>query len=187
VSEPQNDRDRQERIIAAALKVVGVAVAIGLTIGLGTWVLVKALDLDTTETVSLGPGPVEPRPQLPSSALPDPENGGGTPEPEPTPTPTPTNAVPGGADGELYLNASPVFVGPMERINLTGQWPGRDAMSLLVQRFEDGEWVDFGVQVQVRIGGFATYVMTGREGDNRFRVYDPSSDTASNEVTVTIE
>lgn len=183
MSEPQTDRDRQERIIAAVLKVVGVAVAIGLTIGLGTWVLVKALDLDTTDTVSIGPGTVEPRPQLPSSALPDPD-GESTPEPEPSPTLT--NAIPDGSDSDLYLNASPVFVNPMERVNLTGQWPGRDAMSLLVQRFEDGEWVDFGVQVQVRVGAFATYVMTGREGDNKFRVYDPNSDVASNEVTVTI-
>lgn len=179
------DQDRQERIVAAALKILGVALAVGLAIGLGTWVLVSALDLDTTETISSGPGPVEPRPQLPSSALPDPEDQGGAPAPEPSPTLT--NTVPDGAEDGLYLNASPVFVGPMERVNLTGQWPGQDAVSLLVQRFEDGEWVDFGVQVQVRIGTFATYVMTGREGDNKFRVYDPNSDVSSNEVTVTIE
>lgn len=184
MNEPLTDRERQERLIAAVLKVLGVALAVGLTIGLGTWVLVSSLDLDTTETIATGPGPVEPRPELPSSALPDPDNQGA---PDPEPSPTLTNTVPDGADSELYLNASPVFVGPMERVNLTGRWVGRDAQSLLVQRFEDGEWVDFGVQVQVRIGSFATFVMTGRAGDNRFRVYDPNSDVASNEVTVTIE
>ncbi len=184
MNESETDRDRQERLTAAALKVLGVAVAIGLTIGLGTWMLVKTLDLDTTEVSSLGPGPVEPRPQLPSTALPEPD---GVRTSEPDPSPSLTNTVPDGAAGDLYLNASPVFVRPMERINLTGQWPGRDATSLLVQRFEDGEWVDFGIQVQVRVGSFATYVMTGREGDNKFRVYDPNSDAASNEVTVTIE
>ena len=88
--------------------------------------------------------------------------------------------------GDLFLNASPVFVKSMERINLTGQWPGHDNVSLLVQRLEDGEWVDFGVQVQVRVGTFETYVMTGREGDNKFRLLDPESGTTSNEVTVTI-
>lgn len=184
MSERESDRERQERIIAAALKVLAVAVAIGIAIGMGTWVLVKALDLDTTDTVSLGPGPVEPRPQLPSSALPEP---GGEATPAPEPSPTLTNTVPEGAEGDLFLNASPVFVRAMERVNLTGQWPGQDSVSLLVQRFEDGAWVDFGVQVQVRIGAFATYVMTGREGDNKFRVFDPSTNTASNEVTVTIE
>lgn len=181
MDEPLTDRERQERIIAAVLKILGVALAVGFTIGLGTWVLVKSLGLDSTEVVSSGPGPVEPRQALPTTALPQPTDAS-EPEPEPEPATTPTP----GADGDLLLNASPLFVTGMERINLTGQWPGQDAVSLLVQRFEDGAWVDFGVQVQVRIGGFATYVMTGREGDNRFRVYDPSTGTASNEVTVTV-
>lgn len=180
MNEPLTDRERQERIIAAVVKILGVALGVGLTIGLGTWVLVKSLGLDSTEVVSSGPGPVEPREALPTTALPQP-SGSSEPEPEPEPVITP------GADGDLILNASPLFVSAMERINLTGQWPGQDAVSLLVQRFEDGAWVDFGVQVQVRIGGFATYVMTGREGDNMFRVFDPNTGTASNEVTVTIE
>ena len=97
-----------------------------------------------------------------------------------TPPPTAVNT------GGLYLSASPQFVKPMERINLTGQWPGHDAMGLMVQRQEDGEWVDFGVQTTVRVGTFATYILTGRPGDNVFRVYDPETETASNEVTVTI-
>lgn len=178
MNEQLTDRERQERIIAAVLKILGVALAVGLTIGLGTWVLVKSLGLDSTEVVSLGPGPVEPRPQLPTTALPQPSDSS---EPEPEPEPTST-----ALEGDLILNASPLVVGAMQRVNLTGQWPGQDSVSLLVQRFEDGAWVDFGVQVQVRIGGFATYLMTGREGDNRFRVYDPNTETASNEVTVTI-
>lgn len=180
MDEPLTDRERQERIIAAVLKILGVALAIGLTIGLGTWVFVKSLGLDSTEVVSLGPGPVERPEALPTVALPgssDPTEPELEPEPEPTAT---------ALDGDLILDASPLVVGPMERVNLTGQWPGQDAVALLVQRFEDGAWVDFGVQVQVRIGAFATYVLTGREGDNRFRVYDPNTNTASNEVTVTI-
>ena len=86
----------------------------------------------------------------------------------------------------LYLTASPVMVQPMERINLTGQWPGQDNASLVVQRFENGAWSDFGVQVRVNVGTFSTYVMTGRTGDQRFRVFDPATQTASNEVTVTV-
>ncbi len=180
MDEPLTDRERRERINAAVLKILGVALAVGLTVGLGTWVLVKSLGLDSTEVVSSGPGLVEPRQALPTTALPQP-SGSSEPAPEPEPDITPV------ADGDLLLDASPLFVTAMERINLTGQWPGQDAVSLLVQRFEDGEWVDFGVQVQVRIGGFATYVMTGREGGNKFRVYDPNTGTASNEVIVTIE
>jgi hypothetical protein len=93
----------------------------------------------------------------------------------------------GAPSGDLYLTATPVFVDPMERINLTGQWPGHDNESLLVQRLEGSTWSDFGVHVTVNVGTFATYVMTGRPGDQKFRVFDPTSKTASNEVTVTID
>ena len=103
----------------------------------------------------------------------------------PTPDDTvPTTGAP--ASGDLYLNASPVFVRPMEKIYLTGRWPGHDNEGLLVQRLEDGQWADFGVQTRVNVGTFDTYVMTGRSGDNKFRVVDPDTQTASNEVTVTV-
>jgi hypothetical protein len=36
------------------------------------------------------------------------------------------------------------------------------------------------------VGTFETYVMTGREGDQKFRVFDPGAQVASNEVTVTV-
>lgn len=183
--------DRQQQILSAVLKVVGVALAIGLVIGLGTWILVKGLGLDDADT-SGGPIQVDPvtPSALPTTALTptDSPTDGATDEPtdgftdEPSEDPTPTF----GSEG-LLLSASPVFVGAMERINLTGQWAGRDNVSLLVQRFEDGEWVDFGVQVQVEVGTFDTYVLTGREGRNEFRVIDPDTGTTSNKVTVTVE
>lgn len=184
--EPDAERaDRNERIANAVVKVVGVAVVIGLAIGLGTWVMVKSLGLDTTDVSSVGPPPVTPINPLPTKALPQgnhtssPETGG--------PTDYPTDIVtPTAGDGQLFLNAAPVMVNAMERINLTGQWPGHDNVSLLVQRQENGEWVDFGVQVNVQVGTFETYVMTGREGENKFRVFDPETSSASNEVSVTV-
>ena len=166
------------------LKLLGVALAIGLVVGGGAWVMVKALGLDSTDTsgTTLGAdGPITP---LPTTAL-----------ALPTPTDLPgsdntglVTAPPNAANtGGLYLSASPVIVRPMERINLTGQWPGHDNEGLLVQRFEGGTWTDFGVHVNVNLGTFDTYVMTGRTGDQKFRVFDPGSDTASNEVTVTVQ
>ena len=168
------------------MKVVGVAVVIGLAIGIGTWVIVKSLGLDDTELSSVGPAPVEPVKPLPTKALPQ-KGQSSTPDDDPSDFPTDlvTPTIEPG-DGDLFLNASPVFVDPMERINLTGQWPGHDNMSLVVQRFEDGEWVDFGTHVQIRVGTFESYVMTGREGDNKFRIYDPESGSVSNEVTITV-
>lgn len=193
--EPEPEQDRQEQITAVVVKFVGITLAICLGIGLVTWIAVKALDLGSADPVSTGTGPVQPistlpTTALPTTALPDPgETATATPGPSETAdggTDVPTNptATPGSTD--LFLNASPVFVDSEERINLTGQWPGHDAVSLLIQRREDGEWVDFGVQVQVEIGTFATSVQTSREGNNVFRVYDPDTDTASNSVTVKV-
>ena len=181
----ESDRERQERIVNAVLKVVGIAVAIGLAIGLGTWVMVKSLGLDDADSSVLGSAPTTPIKPLPTKALPEPGSTGSS-SPGEDPSDFPTDIVTPSPGGDLFVSASPVFVNAMERINLTGQWPGKDNVSLLVQRFEDGEWVDFGVQVQVRVGTFETYVMTGREGDNKFRLFDPETNTASNEVKVTV-
>lgn len=172
-------RARQQEITAVVLKIVGVAVAVGLVIGIGAWLVVKGLGLDTSSSNDSA-GVAQPLAPLPSTALPVPSE---TPTATATPGDTTPTAVPSGG---LLLSASPLLVKPMERINLTGQWPGHDNESLLVQRYEGGQWSDFGVDVNVDLGTFATYVMTGRTGDQKFRVYDPATQTASNEVTITV-
>jgi hypothetical protein len=172
--------EREQVVTSVVVKILAVAVGIGLVIGLCAWIMVKALGLDAGQAADLGPGGSSPVAPLPTTALPVPS---ATPTGENpglvTSSPTPSN-------GKLHLSASPVLVKPMERINLTGQWPGHDNEGLLVQRFEGGHWADFGVQVSVKVGTFETYVMTGRDGDQRFRVFDPATKTASNEVTVTV-
>ena len=186
----EQEEHRQE--VTAALRKFGIAVVvIAAAIFIGSKVFVSFFDLSTDDTGTTysngnaGPGPTA----LPTVAI--------TPTKSPTgeatdqltdePSGYPTNIVtPSPGNGDLYLNASPVFVRAMERINLTGQWPGHDNVGLLVQRFEDGEWVDFGVQVQVQVGTFETYVMTGREGENKFRLFDPETNTTSNDVAVTV-
>jgi hypothetical protein len=178
-----DDRDTRQELTAVILKVLGVAIAVGLLIGVGAWILVKGLGLDSTDTSTTGSTQVGPITPLPTTALPVPgESSPATPDDTGLDTSTP--AAPG--TGDLYLSAAPVLVNPMERINLTGQWPGHDNEGLLVQRMENGKWADFGVQVRVNVGTFETYVMTGRAGDQKFRVFDPESKTASNEVTVTV-
>jgi hypothetical protein len=178
-----DERDPRQQVSAVIAKILGVALAIGLVIGGGAWVLVKALGLDSADVAGTTIGQDGPTTPLPTTALPVP---GQSDDPSSDASGVVT-APPTAANTGLYLSASPVIVGPMERINLTGQWPGHDNESLLVQRFEDGQWADFGVQVHVNIGTFETYVMTGRQGDQKFRVFDPTTQTASNEVTVTIQ
>jgi hypothetical protein len=182
VTGTQGERDqRQQDITAVVVKLVGIAVAIGLVIGLGAWVMVKALGLSASDSAGPTSGAVQPADPLPTTALPVPSDSA-SPSAGGVVTGTPS----GPASGTLYLTASPLMVQPMERINLTGQWPGHDNESLLVQRFDGGSWTNFGVQVNVNLGTFETYVMTGRTGDQKFRVFDPASNTASNDVTVTI-
>lgn len=85
----------------------------------------------------------------------------------------------------ISLSASPLEVSRMERIYLTGTFPGGEGASLQVQRMEDG-WTDFPVSASVSGGTFSTYVMTGRSGENRFRVVDPASGKKSNPVKVRV-
>jgi hypothetical protein len=115
---------------------------------------------------------------LPTTALP-------VPGEEKAPTDQPS-AKPDRKNTGLELDVSPLTARPMERVNLTGTYEGADGVSLEVQRFEDGGWADFGVAADVRAGTFATYVMTGRVGEQRFRVFDPETRRASNAVVVTI-
>lgn len=85
----------------------------------------------------------------------------------------------------ISLSASPVEVAPMERIYLTGTYPGGEGASLQVQRFEGG-WQNFDASASVSGGTFSSYVMTGRSGPNKFRVVDPASGKASNPVTIRV-
>jgi hypothetical protein len=85
----------------------------------------------------------------------------------------------------ISLSASPLQVAAMERIYLTGTYPGGEGASLQVQRKEGG-WSDFPVSASVSGGTFSTYVITGRTGVNKFRVVDTGSGKKSNPVTVRV-
>lgn len=86
----------------------------------------------------------------------------------------------------ISLSASPLEVSPMGRIDLTGTYPGGEGATLQVQRFEGG-WGSFsGVTATVRGTTFSTYVLTGRDGVNRFRVVDSSSGKSSNAVRIRV-
>ncbi|HEY6933249.1 MAG TPA: hypothetical protein VI452_07610 [Marmoricola sp.] len=184
-----DDRERSQ-LQAVLLKGAAVLVAICLVVALGTLVMVKALGLDDkgasggTTTAVLTPQPVTP---LPTTALPVP---GQSSTPRGADTKGPSShrhhKKPARTHG-FHLSATPASVAPMQRINLTGTYPGHDNMSVEVQRYEGGHWTSFaGVAASVHVGTFQTYVMTGRSGVNKFRMFDPASGRASNPVDVTI-
>lgn len=87
------------------------------------------------------------------------------------------------ARGQITLSASPTRASTYEHIYLTGTYRGGDGATLQVQRFE-GRWVDFPASATVRGDNFETYVESGQDGENRFRVIDESTGRASQPVSV---
>lgn len=178
--------DRSAQVWGALLKALAVVAVIGVVIALGTTIVVRALGLNEGDS----PGPIGAAPSgaskpLPTTALPVP--GKDSENAEPTQEPSASDsASPGGQTGDIELEVSPVGARPGERVNLTGTYKGADNLALQVQRFEDGTWADFGVDANVRVGTYATYVTTQRTGEMRFRMYDPQSQQGSNVVLVTI-
>ncbi len=187
----EHDEDRETQVRNALLKVVGVVVAIGMVVAIGTTIMVRVLGLDEGDSSGpVGAAPADPPKALPTTALPGPEDSSDDETAEAAPTDEPSDLVTPkeGKKGRIEMDVSPVNARPMERVNLTGTYAGGDNVGLKVQRFVDGSWADFGdVEATVRNGTFATYIQTGRSGENRFRMYDPTADRGSNVVLVTID
>lgn len=97
---------------------------------------------------------------------------------------TPTRSKPHHA---ITLTASPTRVGSLERINLSGRYPGHDGATLQVQRsLGAGPWADFPVDTSVSTDTYATYIQTSMLGVNRFRMLDKTTGKTSNVATVKI-
>jgi hypothetical protein len=179
------EEDRAAQVRSALLKALAVVIVIGAVIALGTTIVVHALGLsDNDSSGPVGAGSSGPNAALPTTALPVPGKKSETAEP--TPEPSASASTDPADTGKIQLDVSPVKVQPNERVNLTGKYPGADNVGLQVQRFQDGTWQDFGVDVTVRLGTYATYIQTGRPGEQRFRIYDPAAKESSNVVLVTI-
>ncbi len=176
-----SDEERSAQVRSALFKALGVVIVIGVLIFLGTTIMVKALGLNEDGgTGPVGAEPDRPSRALPTTALPVPGDDEKSDQPSDPASPD------AGKRGRIELSISPVRARPMERVNLTGSYKGADNVQLEVQRFESGRWSNFGVQATVRVGTYATYIMTGQTGENRFRVFDPATREGSNVIMVTI-
>lgn len=175
-------------VVAGLLALCGVGLAVGL--------LVSGAALAGTSVLGLGES-----------------DGGGeassdqtinVPKPEPTEEQTgplitlePKPSSEGGAESEaapepedaISLSAAVTEVRPGEPIDLSGVYPGGEGATLVVQRLEGEEWVDFAggdVTASVSNETFSTYVITERTGLNTWRVRDQKTDEVSNEVRVQV-
>jgi len=165
-----------------------------LLIGLGALLATALVVGGTVSVVALGAANLAGVTSADSSASAEPslyrptKAEASTEPPEPEPVEPPTSDKPGpkkqrAALGEIRLSASPTSGSTYEQIYLTGTYRGRDGVTLQVQRFE-GRWVDFPASASVRGGSFETYVESGQDGENRFRVVDQSTGRASEPVSV---
>lgn len=113
-----------------------------------------------------------------------------------TPSPSPTSPAETTPASSVTLSAEQSNVSPDERIDMTGQLePAAGGVELIVQRSLDGgtwgAFPDADDPVTVTTdddGSFSTWVVTGRSGENRFRVVGQVGDETleSEPVTVTI-
>ncbi len=170
---------------------VAVATLIGGILGGGVFVASRALGLSggggtTEETSGSGGGETMIIPTLTDTDR--------TPTdyitlrnvPEP-PLPSSTYSDSPDASGEITLRSAQTSVAPLQTIDLSGTYNGADdGTSLQVQRFENGDWQVFDVTATVYSGEFSTYVQTGLTGENKFRVIDLTTDTASNDVVIDV-
>ena len=187
--------DEKRSIWTGLIALVAVGLVVGLLAGGAAFFGARLFGLDdtATETSSEGPGA---RLVMPSPKETEPPDGplftlpGGPPEEEETVEPSPSESESSEEpESDISLQAGSNQVSPGQQIDLTGVYPGGEGASLLVQRFDNGEWIQFGddpITASVTGETFSTYVITSQTGENRFRVLDTSTDEASNEVTVTV-
>lgn len=171
-------------VLTGLVALVGVAVVVGLVLGGAALAATKVLgiggDAATTETTAADslylptPSPTE-----------DSTEPAFTFAPGETETPEESSSESATAEG-ITLSAGQTEVGAMERIDLTGVYPGGEGAILQVERLVDGEWGEFEVTVSVSDETFSTYVQTGKLGVNEFRLRDTDNDQLSNVVSVTV-
>ena len=186
--------DEDHPVVTGLLALVGVGLAVGLVLGVATMIGTRVVGVDGEAATSEAT-------QQESLYLPTPTDTGGpsgplitlAPEPgesrasdegESSDQPSPTTSK--SPQEEISLQAGQNEVSPMDRIDLSGVYPGGEGAILQVQRFAGGSWDDFPVTANVSNETFSTYVQTGQTGKNRFRVADTDSGTVSNEVAVTV-
>ena len=187
------DSEEQHPVAAGLVALVTVGLGVGLLIGGVTLVATRVVGVDgdsgSPQAADGGaslylptPSPTERSTQPSVTFAPGETTGGEFVEPV---VPAPSSAS---APGRISLQAGSDHVGAMQRIDLTGVYPGGEGAILQVQRKEGGAWADFAsVDVAVQDETFSTYVLTGRPGQQHFRMRDTDTGKVSNEVVVTVE
>jgi len=185
-------QDEKHPIVEGVAALVAVTLAVGLVLAAVTLVATRVLGSGGgggTSSAAQSLYLPTPQPtQTPSGPLVTlaPGASGSAPT-EAASTPTELRTTSSSPASEITLSAGEASVAPMQKIDLSGTYPGGEGAILQVQRKLGGQWQDFlSVNVAVSGGKFSTYVQTGQLGVQKFRMRDTSSGTVSNVVSVTV-
>jgi hypothetical protein len=181
-------------VLSGLVALLAVALTVGLVLGGVVLVATKWVGIGDAETASADatereslylPKPRKTKASGPQITLRTEDGAGSTDEPDvETESSEPTESE--SADKDITLQAGQTEVANFGQIDLSGVYPGGEGAILQVQRFENGQWADFDATIPVSNETFSTYVQTGVNGMNRFRVADPSTGAVSNEVRVNV-
>lgn len=180
---------RKERpVLAGLVAFVAVIVVVAAVFSGGALVATKALGLSDDGAIDTGSGEQQtlflPKPSEtedagdPAITLPSQTESKKPKKNKTTRKPEPLEVI--------TLRAAQSAVGPMEPIDLTGEYAAGEGAILRVQQFENGGWSDFPVTAPVGGGTFSTFIQAGAVGLNRFRMIDTDSGETSNEIKVQI-
>ena len=191
---PDQDEFRR-RAIRAALMVAGIAGVIGLVIGGIPAGVVNLPGLvpdapasSTLPTPGTGDDDELPTPSLLPTNTPSPSASASASDEKTSgvadkPSPTPSRKDKQRNTSDISLQASDRSVAAFDEVTLSGSYQGANGTTLQVQRLEGGSWTGFPTSATVEGGRFSTFVASGQQGENQFRVVDPDSGEAANVVT----
>jgi hypothetical protein len=175
-------------VLTGLFALVAVAVVVGLVLGGGALAASQVLGIGGDDTSAEATS-------ADSMYLPKPSKTPDSNDPQYTFAPGEESSAPSESPSEseepeegITLSAGQTEVSAMQRIDLTGVYPGGEGAILQVERSSEasGGWEEFAVTVAVGNETFSTYVQTGQFGENKFRLRDTNTDEVSNVVTVTI-
>lgn len=190
----------QHPIAAGVTALVAVAVGAGLIVGIGMFVGANILGLggsgaadDQATDPDAGASLYAPSPKPTTTAAGPAITLNASPTSSPEKKAASTTSSPSAsaeekpAKKEITLQAGIVEAKPMERIDLTGIYPGGEGAILRLERNDGQGWEEFGIpDVPVTGEQFSTVIQSGRVGKHKFRMKDIDTGTYSNVVSVTI-
>jgi cytoskeletal protein RodZ len=176
---------RRGLIFAAIVAVVALDVALWLRLFTPEEVTDNASAASREKSTAAQATPSEPTPTEPSSSQPPPTTDDPTTVPGTEPEQEGANTD---QSERIDLSSYTQTVGLLETATLSGRYSDApDGVPLYVQRLGSDGWVTFPLPTAVSPSGrFRALAQLGQPGPNRLRIVDPTTQTTSDVVSITV-